>query len=141
MRILAFVAALSLSGCAIFQGYVRPTATLQDVKVSELTREKARVILVLKVKNQNPYGIQLAPFTYRLWVDGNPTFLEIDRQTYSFAGNSETVIEVPLMVQYDRVLASITQMLLNQPVQYEMKGKAKAGILSYEFDWSGDYSH
>lgn len=116
-----------------------PKIKLERVDVRETNLSGAKLAFVLEVQNPNDYEIKVDQVDYKVFL-GEDFFAEAKTpNAVSVAANKTQQVELPLPIEYSKVLNGLQGLLLGETVSYRVEGKVKLAFLGLNipFDEKG----
>ncbi|NKB70771.1 MAG: hypothetical protein GKR89_27185 [Candidatus Latescibacteria bacterium] len=121
---LLLLASLILGGCATVRQLAqvkRPDLRLQQVRVTGLGFDAVDLDFAIEVDNTNPLAIDLAGLDYDLAFDGHSLLQGRQNQPLQVAANSQSVVHLPLTVQYADLFAAVKSLADNDSTAYQLQ--------------------
>ena len=114
-----------------------PKVEIERVDIRNPGLTQADLIFVLKVSNPNGYQIKVDEVSYTVFLGGNHFAQTKTSQIVPIKANSDTLVELPLVVEYNKLLKGINSLLQNKSLTYKIEGDAKISALTLPFKEEG----
>ncbi len=130
-----------MTGCSSLLGKIvkDPQIKLERVDVRETNLRGANLAFILEVENPNDYEIKVDQVDYKVFL-GEDFFAEAKTpKPVTVPANKKQQVELPLPIEYSKVLSGLKGLLLGEKVSYRVEGKVKLAFLglSIPFDEKG----
>lgn len=139
---MLFMLFMLLTGCTMF--VKAPVVTVQDLNVVSLDGGSVGMELYLKVKNTNPYDLELLGYSYDLQVTALPLAKGGARDQVKFPSGVETDLRIPLRVAYGDLLEVLKRNPDPENIPYQLSAAldldTPLGGLSVPVHRSGTYA-
>lgn len=122
-----------------------PEISLENVAVSNLSLTGVSLIFSLNLENQNPFTVNLTSLNYGIKLGGIQFARGTAKNVSPIGGNSGSVMEIPLKMNFFEVGRSVYGLLTRSSSEYEMTGEMKfqlpeMGEKSFPFQTAGKVS-
>lgn len=136
--LLLSVTVLWGAGCASLSGYAEePKVSLQEVYPRDISFSGATLVFVVNVENPNGKEIKLKEVAYKVFVSGQElTEAKTEKEVLVPAKGSANV-ELPLPVQYSRILTKLSDIVVARELSYRIEGSAKMSFFRIPFSKEG----
>lgn len=126
--------AIILTGCSsLLEKIVKdPKIKLERVDVRETNLKGAHLAFILEIENPNDYEIKVDQVDYKVFL-GEDFFAEAKTpKPVTIAANKNQQVELPLPIEYSKVLSGLKGLLLGEKVSYRIEGKVKLAFLGLD---------
>lgn len=140
MSRLALLLMLPLvAGCALSGKLLeKPTVSLEEVSARDTNLTGTTLVFRLNLKNPNAIDLPLDDLTYQVFLNGNFFAEGRTDKKVRIPARGESDVEIPLAVQYTKVLSGLGRVLRGEDMDYRLKGDAKFAAFSIPFEKAGD---
>lgn len=133
---LSFVA--FLSGCSSLGMFSeKPKAELTQVFIRDTTLLGTTLVFVVNVENPNSKAIDVKEVDYTVFIAGKELAAAKTEKPIHVPAKGKADIEVPLPIQYSRLLQNIGDIVMANEVNYRIQGSAKMSVFSIPFSKEG----
>jgi LEA14-like dessication related protein len=139
----AIVAGLSslvlTNGCASLVGKVveKPRVELDHVSLKDSDLRGTTAVFVVKVENPNSVDLKVDDIAYRVFLSGQEFAKASTGKAVTVPAKGTSLVELPLPVEYSKILNGLQALLLSKPVDYRIEGAAKLSLFSIPFQKEG----
>jgi LEA14-like dessication related protein len=124
-----------------------PKVQLSNIKLTNINLSKANLVLNLKVRNPNAFGLLMNALSYGLDVNGKSLVNGSQEKQLTINKNANQIISVPVSLNILNIGSSIAKLLSNSgKLNYHLKGHFNFGaeqpllknlLTNFHFDQSG----
>ena len=145
---LATAAPLLLAGCTLLKevaasSFQRPTLSLKDVRLADISLAGATLNLVFDVDNPNEQGLSLAETDYLLKVEGKQLVAGKPPDGFQIPGRGHAEVILPASVKFSELGQSIAALLSQKSVAYDASGhvgvSTPIGLVALPFQKQGRF--
>jgi len=121
-----WVIGLSLSltvGCAAIMPHLKaPSADFKDLRIQDMGLFDSTLVFTYEIRNPNPVGAYLSRLNYRLFLNDKEFAAgDLDRGI-SLPPSGLAPVEIPVSVNYQKALGSLTELAQKSTVPYRIAG-------------------
>lgn len=131
-RLVSLVALAFLMSCATLeQLVVPPDVKVENVNIADFSFEDVTLDFALLVNNQNPFGIDLAGYSYQFAVEGKEFLSADETRQINVAAGGNSNVNIPLTINFKKLyeLAQSTKSL--DSLSFNLAGNLKpSGLLA-----------
>jgi LEA14-like dessication related protein len=123
---------LVLLSCAELQQLVQaPTLRIDDVNLNGIDFEKLSLDFVIKVKNPNPFGVNLNGFDYLFTIEGKQLIGGQETRPIALSAQNESSVHFPLTIKFADIYQLVTENKNKDTLSYQFSGSVlPSGILA-----------
>ena len=116
-----------MAGCTLLKqvaasGFQKPTMTLKDARLSDISLGGATVNLVFDVDNPNEEGLSLGETDYLLKIEGKQLVAGKPPEGLKIPGKGHAEVVLPASVKFAELGSSILALLSQKSVAYDASG-------------------
>jgi LEA14-like dessication related protein len=111
VTVMVIIATILVAGCETLRSLIeiqRPSATVESVRIAELSFEDVELIADVRVDNPNAVGISLSGFGYQLDLEGERFLSGREDSGLSIAAEGASMVTIPLRLEYDEIRRGLT---------------------------------
>jgi len=112
---------LFVSGC-LDRMVTRPTVTVQEVRISELTLSGATLTFRVQLENPNGFGITVTAFSYTIYLNDRPVASGQAPEPISINRHSVTEFSLPLKTSFAEIENQLKSILHSDTLAYRIEG-------------------
>lgn len=126
-RCLLLLSLVSLTAACAAQSLMRgelapPKVELQGVTLQPPTRDGWPLALTLRLDNPNAQAISISGYDYEVWLEGRQVLTGRSREGVTLPALGQTVVKVPVLVQWGALPQVLPAILARQSLGYEVAG-------------------
>lgn len=139
LKLILLVFLLGQTGCSgLLEKIMKePKVEIDRVEIRNPELTKANLVFVLKVSNPNSFQIKVDQVSYKVFLGGEHFAETKTSDVVPIKANSDTMVELPLVVEYNKLLKGIGSLLQDKALNYKIEGDAKISALTLPFKEEG----
>lgn len=139
MKFILVAVFMSLTGCSgLLNKFMKePKVDIERVDIRDATLTQAKLVFVLKVQNPNSFDIKIDEVSYKVLLNNEPFAVAKTDQVVVVKEKSDTLVELPLPVHYDKLWKNLQSLVMAKSLTYKIEGDAKLSSLSIPFKEEG----
>jgi LEA14-like dessication related protein len=128
------------SGCAsLVQSVLQePKIELSRVWMREAGPKGATLVFALKVDNPNAIELFVDRLAYSISLGGQKLTDSTVENRVSVPAQGTGLVEIPLTIEFSKIMTAMTAALTGAPVKYDIAGTAEVGLFKLPFARSGE---
>ena len=117
------VSLLLTAGCAAIMTHLKaPSADFKDMRIQDMGLFDSTLVFTYEIRNPNPVGAYLSRLSYRLFLNDKEFAAGHLDEGISLAPSGSAPVEIPVSVNYQKALGSLTQLSQKTTVPYRIAG-------------------
>lgn len=134
------VAAVFSTGCSSLEKIVqKPKVEFDHVTLKDSDLNSTTAVFVVKVENPNDIDIKVNDIAYTVFLSGQEFAKANTGKVINVPAKGHSMVEIPLPVQYSKLVGGLQSLLTNKPVDYRIEGDAKLSLFSIPFKKEGEF--
>jgi LEA14-like dessication related protein len=111
------------AGCAAIMPHLKaPSADFKDMRIQDMGLFDSTLVFTYEVRNPNPVGAYLSRLNYRLFLNDKEFAAGNLDKGISLPPSGSAPVEIPVSVNYQKALGSLSELAAKQTVPYRIDG-------------------
>jgi len=123
-KILFLLVIIIISGCVAVQEMMKtskPTVNVENVRLVNLSFSDVDLAFDIKVKNNNPFGINIAGLDYDLKINDASFLKGNNEDRLAIAASAESMVQIPLSLNFKNLYDTFSALANQDSSNYELQ--------------------